>query len=388
MCETELERPESEATLAALSSEVRPTDPSAIVRAAAQELIWQMRMGCLDLADADTVVELLTAVHDPLIQSSFQSAYSSALALSARYEDALAVASDLEACARRYRLDFALPYAAISAAMAHAGLRCFDEAIEALGEASRLARAGRDSYAGQLAYAVEVRTLAAQGKHESALALLVPELRSALPSIRGEVLGSRALALASVGRTREGEKLLSRVAATSAGIELAVLCPAVRAVAALKTSNGDLTQRVHDLEETAFHRGALDILVATYRATPELLSLLIKVASNSERLVDLTRRIGDADLARAVGLPVDVVDDPVERLTPRERDVYDLVSQGHRYRQVAQTLFISEATVKVHMQHIFDKFQVRSREALMVHAALRRSTQATATRGSVADTSS
>ena len=388
VCETELERPESEATLTALSSEVHASDVGTRVRAAAQRLMWQMRMGCLDLRDADTVVELLTAVHDPLIQSSFQSAYSSALALSARYEDALAIASDLETCARRYRLDFALPYASISAAMAHAGLRRFDEAIEALGEASRLARAGRDSYAEQLAYAVEVRALAAQGKHESALALLVPDLRSALPSIRGEVLGSRALALASVGRVREAEKLLSKVAATTAGIELAVLCPAVRATAALKTGARDLTERVRDVEETAFRRGALDLLVATYRATPELLSLLIKVTSDSERFVDLTKRVGDADLARALGLPVDVVDDPIERLTPRERDVYDLVCQGLRYRQVAQALFISEATVKVHMQHIFDKFQVRSREALVVHAALRRTTQATATRGSTTGISS
>ena len=209
--------------------------------------------------------------------------------------------------------------------MAHAGLRRFDEAIEALGEASRSAPAGRDSYAEQLAYAVEVRALAAQGKHESALALLVPDLRSALPSIRGEVLGSRALALASVGRVREAEKLLSKVAATTAGIELAVLCPAVRATAALMTGARDLTERVRDVEETAFRRARAGRLVATYRATPELLSLLIKVTSGLGTIVDLTKRVGDADLARALGLAVDVVDDPIERLTPRERDVYDLV---------------------------------------------------------------
>ena len=389
MCEVELERPEVEAKLVALSSEVRVTDVGTRVRAAAQTLLWQMRMGCLDLDDADAVAELLTAVHDPLIQSSFQSAYSSALALSARYDEALAVALDLESCARRYRLDFALPYASISAAMAHAGLRRFDDASKALGEASRLARGGRDSYAEQLAYAVEVRALAAQGKQESALSLLIPDLRSALPAIRGEVLGSRALVLASVGRVREAETLLSKIATTSAGVELGVLCPAVEATTALRTNDPDLILLVNALDQTAFHRGALDLLVATYRTTPELLSILTKVSSYSERFVDLVRRVGDSDLARVVGQPIDVADDPVERLTRRERDVYDLVvSDGLRYRQVAQALFISEATVKVHMQHIFDKFGVRSRVALAAHAALRRPNQATATRGSTAGTSS
>ena len=388
MCEIELERPEAAATLASLAAEVRRTDVGARVRAATQRLMCQMRMGCIDLGEADIALELLAAVNDPLIQSGFQSSYASALALSARYDDALAVAGNLAACASRYRLDFALPYALISQAMAHAGLRRFDEAGQALNDASELAHVSRDNYAKQLAYAVEVRVLAAQGRHEYALALAVPDLRSALPAIRGEVLGSRALALASVGRTSEAEELIIQIGATSAAVELAVLRPATDATIAVRRTETDLVDRVKALERSAFHTGAVDLLVAAYRATPELLAVLIKASLNPDRFVDLVRRAGDEDLARVVGQPIDVADDPAARLTRREREIYELVCQGLRYGQIAQLLFITEATVKAHMQHIFDKCGVRSREALAVHAALRRSDQATAARGSVTDVSS
>jgi DNA-binding NarL/FixJ family response regulator len=380
MCEVELERPEVADTLTELRAEVPVTDPGGRVRASTQTLMCQLRMGCIDLSDAEIAQELLPAVSDPLIRSAFQSGYSSALALSAVYDDALRVATDLFETAARYRLDFAVPYASISAGMACAGLRQFSAADRHLCKAASLARAGRDRYAEQLTYAVEVRTLAAQGKHEAALRRLVPDLRTALPAIRGEVLGSRALVLASFGRIAEAETLLAEIAGITRAVELAVLCPAIRASAALKRGD-DLVKPARELEEEAFRTGAVDLLVAAYRATPELLSILVRLSQQPDRLADLVLRVGDADLARVMGQPVEIPDDPVEQLSPREREVYELLCQGLQNGQIAQVLFISEATVKVHVQHIFDKLGVRSRTALAVHAALRRSDQATATRG-------
>ena len=61
----------------------------------------------------------------------------------------------------------------------------------------------------------------------------------------------------------------------------------------------------------------------------------------------------------------------------REREVYDLLGQGLTNLQIAQLLFISEGTVKVHVHHIYDKLGIRSRTALAVQAALERSDQAT-----------
>jgi len=46
-------------------------------------------------------------------------------------------------------------------------------------------------------------------------------------------------------------------------------------------------------------------------------------------------------------------------------------------REIAAVLFIAEPTVKLHVQHIFDKLGVRSRKAIAMQAALARSAQAT-----------
>ena len=51
----------------------------------------------------------------------------------------------------------------------------------------------------------------------------------------------------------------------------------------------------------AFSVGGLDLLVTAYRSTPELLAVLLRTATSSRRVRDLVRRIGDDDLARAVG---------------------------------------------------------------------------------------
>jgi len=47
-------------------------------------------------------------------------------------------------------------------------------------------------------------------------------------------------------------------------------------------------------------------------------------------------------------------------LTPREREVFDLVIQGQQYRQIAAALGISPRTVEVHRARLIEKLGVRS----------------------------
>ena len=59
---------------------------------------------------------------------------------------------------------------------------------------------------------------------------------------------------------------------------------------------------------------------------------------------------------------------PEGRLSPREVEVLGLVAAGRSNRQIGQDLFLSEATVKSHLVHIFGKLGVSSRTSAVASA--------------------
>lgn len=81
----------------------------------------------------------------------------------------------------------------------------------------------------------------------------------------------------------------------------------------------------------------------------------------------------DLDAAREIGEPLLVVraaDAPVYpawagRLSPREREVVELVAAGLPNKSIASRLFISLATVKDHVHHILAKSGLCRRPALV-----------------------
>lgn len=54
----------------------------------------------------------------------------------------------------------------------------------------------------------------------------------------------------------------------------------------------------------------------------------------------------------------------IERLTPREREVVNLIARGYSYRETANRLSISVKTLESHMGNIFEKLSVASRHEL------------------------
>lgn len=65
-------------------------------------------------------------------------------------------------------------------------------------------------------------------------------------------------------------------------------------------------------------------------------------------------------LARAGG--------PTQTLTDREREVLAQVARGHSYRQIGETLFISEKTVENHVRNILGKLHLSRRQELIRYA--------------------
>jgi DNA-binding CsgD family transcriptional regulator len=57
------------------------------------------------------------------------------------------------------------------------------------------------------------------------------------------------------------------------------------------------------------------------------------------------------------------------RLTRREAEVTLLLAVGYSDREIARQLSLSPHTVRKHAEHIFDKLQVHSRKALLLHVS-------------------
>jgi len=62
---------------------------------------------------------------------------------------------------------------------------------------------------------------------------------------------------------------------------------------------------------------------------------------------------------------------PDAALSRREIEVLQLVADGHSNLQISQQLFLSQATVKSHLAHIYTKLAVDSRTAAVAAATTR-----------------
>jgi DNA-binding NarL/FixJ family response regulator len=107
--------------------------------------------------------------------------------------------------------------------------------------------------------------------------------------------------------------------------------------------------------------GNFDALVCAYRAFPELANDLASHGSIRGDIAMLLARANDDALSVRLGLAN--LGPTRERflLSPREREVLRLLCDGLSNRQIADALFLSIATVKVHLRHIYEKLGVSNR---------------------------
>ncbi|PSW07652.1 response regulator [Photobacterium lipolyticum] len=89
----------------------------------------------------------------------------------------------------------------------------------------------------------------------------------------------------------------------------------------------------------------------------ELISLLKQALCSGKAYNDLVRQHLEDNTEQ---------DSLLNTLTDREMQILQEVAKGYSNKKIADTLFISEATVKVHMKSLLKKLQVKSRTAATV----------------------
>jgi len=103
---------------------------------------------------------------------------------------------------------------------------------------------------------------------------------------------------------------------------------------------------------------------------PELVSAIQRVSDGDA--VFSPRLAGFVLDAFAGTIDVAAVDEDLDRLTEREREVMRLIARGYAYKEVAKELFISIKTVETHMSSVLRKLQLSSRHELTRWASDRR----------------
>jgi DNA-binding NarL/FixJ family response regulator len=182
--------------------------------------------------------------------------------------------------------------------------------------------------------------------------------------MEGDYLATSGFAFACCGRTKEAGRLLDASAAVTTHLESRVLGSFARAVvSAFDHPNGTIDSTLlTEACAAAYETGNFDAFVTAYRAFPSLLQALSDARVDTRPFFHLVHEL-DNRLAETVGIEAPSHETRIsgERLTPREREVLDLVRQGMSNRQIARTLWIAESTVKAHVHHVLEKLGVRSR---------------------------
>ncbi len=112
----------------------------------------------------------------------------------------------------------------------------------------------------------------------------------------------------------------------------------------------------------ALRAGAAGFLLKN--AQPQELEHAVRAAHAGEAVID---PVVAARLVHALETGGEV--EPIDRLTPREREVLELIGRGFPNKRIARELGIAEKTVKTHVSHVLAKLGVSDRTQAALYAA-------------------
>ena len=185
--------------------------------------------------------------------------------------------------------------------------------------------------------------------------------------------------LAVVGEAADGEEAVALARRERADVVLMdVRMPRVDGIEATRRLAGPgvadpvkvVILTTFDLDEYVFEAlraGASGFLLKDVRR--EDLVHAVRVVARGEALLApaVTRRLIE-DFARRPAPSVAAGSAALDRLTPREREVLELMGKGRNNAEIGAELFVGEATVKTHVGRVLMKLDLRDRVQAVIYA--------------------
>jgi DNA-binding CsgD family transcriptional regulator len=327
-----------------------------------------MRLGELSEAftGSEAVAQLVPDAKDPVVRASFWHVYAAALRVAARYVPAMRAADQALMEAHRFHLEFARAHVLLTLAGIQLGLGRPNDALPLLDEVSLLAEEKGDAYLSMNERTARCRLHLLAGDPASGVRVTEgtwPHVPS--DGQYAELLTCRAIALSRAGTTgHDALELIEDAERISQENEASHLCMWARAIFAVDEENPSAPEFVQDALERAASTGILDPLVFARRLSPALADF-----GESPSLVDELFSAAHSAVRTAASRGAGAADPfPPGQLTRRETEVLALLTQSKTNKEIASALFLSEATVKVHVRHILRKLGARTRTEVAVQA--------------------
>jgi DNA-binding NarL/FixJ family response regulator len=186
-----------------------------------------------------------------------------------------------------------------------------------------------------------------------------------------EANGFEVIAEAADGREAVAQGIRLRPDVALIDIRMPVM-DGIEAISLLAQRAPDVRTLVlttYDLDEyvyAALRAGASGFLLKS-TPTPQLVQGVRLIADGGALLApDLTRRLVERHLAAPP--PGEMVPPALRTLTDREREVLTHIARGSSNADIAAQLYIGEATVKTHVNHMLNKLGLRDRVQAVVLA--------------------
>lgn len=138
----------------------------------------------------------------------------------------------------------------------------------------------------------------------------------------------------------------------------------------LKEQHGDIKMLVISMhDETLFAERALRAGAVGYVSKHEAIRTVVQAVRTvlGGRLY-LSPNMTERMVHLAVGARADGTGSPLERLTDREIEIFEMIGRGLASREIAQQLNLSPKTVETHREHVKEKLDLKNAAELTKHA--------------------